>query len=217
MPRPLRFSATPPRDRATTIVARARHGAKKPAFPDLSIAPRLDASPIKLIASLAKQFFTHYSSIPSDLHYAKGPSMAGEPHTNRLIDETSPYLLQHAHPIRSIGTRRGLSTRTRARGRQTHTSFRSATPLATGVHVMEHDSFENEDIARLMNDNFVCIKSRPRGTARPRHDVYECGSDDDRTWRLADDCLSLLLTEAVLRGHLLPPADRHGLPGFPKC
>ena len=78
-------------------------------------------------------------------------------HTNQLIHETSPYLLQHAHnPVNWLpfGT---------AAFDEAH---RLNKPLLISIgysschwcHVMEHESFENEEIAKLMNDFFVCVK-----------------------------------------------------------
>jgi len=78
-------------------------------------------------------------------------------HTNQLIHETSPYLLQHAHnPVNWLPF--GAKAFEEAQ--------RGNKPLLISIgysschwcHVMEHESFENEDIAKLMNDNFVCIK-----------------------------------------------------------
>ena len=77
---------------------------------------------------------------------------------NQLARETSPYLLQHAdnpvdwypwgEPRRSRGPSRG----------------EAAILLSIGYaachwcHVMEHESFEDRQIAALMNEHFVCIK-----------------------------------------------------------
>lgn len=78
-------------------------------------------------------------------------------HTNKLIYESSPYLLQHAHnPVNWLPY--GQDAFDEAK--------RSKKPLLISIgysschwcHVMEHESFENEDIAKVMNDNFVCIK-----------------------------------------------------------
>lgn len=77
--------------------------------------------------------------------------------TNQLIYETSPYLLQHAHnPVNWLPF-----------GAEAfETAQRMNKPLLISIgysschwcHVMEHESFENEDIARLMNDTFICVK-----------------------------------------------------------
>src|SRR3954467_13784432 len=78
-------------------------------------------------------------------------------HTNRLIDETSPYLLQHAHnPVDWYPWGDEALALARQEGRPI--------PLSIGYsachwcHVMEHESFENPEIAALMNELFVNIK-----------------------------------------------------------
>ncbi|MGH0144934.1 UNVERIFIED_CONTAM: hypothetical protein FKN15_004375 [Acipenser sinensis] len=68
------------------------------------------------------------------------------PHTNRLIEEKSPYLLQHAH--NPVDWRFRISF--------------SFSPVGYSTchwcHVMEHESFESADIGKILSDNFVCIK-----------------------------------------------------------
>jgi hypothetical protein len=79
------------------------------------------------------------------------------PHANRLATQTSPYLLQHAHnpvnwePWDAVALARAA---------------REDIPLLVSIgyaachwcHVMERESFEDPDVAALMNANFVCIK-----------------------------------------------------------
>lgn len=79
------------------------------------------------------------------------------PHTNRLIGETSPYLLQHAHnPVDWYPW--GPEALEKAK-RENRPIFLSIGYSACHwCHVMEREDFENERIARLLNDNFVCIK-----------------------------------------------------------
>ncbi|KAH0629441.1 hypothetical protein JD844_011511 [Phrynosoma platyrhinos] len=67
----------------------------------------------------------------------KGSHSSDTLYTNRLIHEKSPYLLQHAHnPVDCIV---GYST-------------------CHWCHVMEHESFQNEETGKILNENFVCIK-----------------------------------------------------------
>lgn len=78
-------------------------------------------------------------------------------YTNQLIHETSPYLLQHAHnPVNWLpfGTEAFESAQRRNKPLLISIGYSSC----HWCHVMEHESFENEEIARLMNDNFVCVK-----------------------------------------------------------
>src|SRR6478736_4074253 len=78
-------------------------------------------------------------------------------HQNRLASETSPYLLQHAgnpvdwHPW-------GPEALARAKAENKPIFLSIGYSACHWCHVMEHESFENPDIARQMNDAFVCIK-----------------------------------------------------------
>ena len=76
--------------------------------------------------------------------------------TNRLIEETSPYLLQH-RIIRLTGTP-GKRAPLSARGEKDKPILLSIGYRAYWCHVMEDESFEDEAIAQLMNDNFINIK-----------------------------------------------------------
>ena len=78
-------------------------------------------------------------------------------HTNRLINETSPYLLQHAHnPVDWYPWGEEALSRARAENRPILLSIGYS--ACHWCHVMEHESFENEPIARLMNEHFINIK-----------------------------------------------------------
>ena len=78
-------------------------------------------------------------------------------HTNKLINETSPYLLQHAHnPVNWYPY--GDEAFAKAKKEDKLILFSIGYAACHWCHVMEHESFENEDIAKIMNDNFVCVK-----------------------------------------------------------
>ncbi|HMN04793.1 MAG TPA: thioredoxin domain-containing protein [Flavobacteriales bacterium] len=78
-------------------------------------------------------------------------------HTNRLAGETSPYLLQHAHnPVDWYPWGEEAFAKAKAENKLVLVSIGYST--CHWCHVMERESFENEDVARLMNDRFVCIK-----------------------------------------------------------
>ena len=78
-------------------------------------------------------------------------------HTNALIHEKSPYLLQHAHnPVNWLPW--GEEAFAKARGEEKPILLSSGYSTCHWCHVMEHESFENEEIAALMNEHFVCIK-----------------------------------------------------------
>jgi len=77
--------------------------------------------------------------------------------TNRLIDETSPYLLQHAHnPVDWYPW--GTEALEKARREDKPILLSIGYSACHWCHVMEHESFEDEQIARVMNTLYVCIK-----------------------------------------------------------
>jgi uncharacterized protein YyaL (SSP411 family) len=78
-------------------------------------------------------------------------------HTNRLVNETSPYLLQHAHnPVDWYPWGEEALARARSEGKLILLSIGYS--ACHWCHVMERESFEDEIIAGLMNENFVNIK-----------------------------------------------------------
>jgi uncharacterized protein YyaL (SSP411 family) len=81
----------------------------------------------------------------------------GHKHTNRLIHETSPYLLQHAHnPVEWYPW--GEEALQKARQEDKPILLSVGYSACHWCHVMERESFENEEIANLMNKYFVSIK-----------------------------------------------------------
>jgi len=78
-------------------------------------------------------------------------------HTNRLNNETSPYLLQHAHnPVDWYPW--SDEALQKAKGENKPILVSIGYSACHWCHVMEKESFEDEDTARVMNENFVCIK-----------------------------------------------------------
>ncbi|HEV8661586.1 MAG TPA: thioredoxin domain-containing protein [Candidatus Methylomirabilis sp.] len=133
--------------------------------------------------------------------------------TNRLIDETSPYLLQHAHnPVDWSPWGEEALKRAKAEDKPILLSIGYA--ACHWCHVMERESFEDPRIAELMNQHFVCIKVDRE--ERP---------DLDRIYQSAVQMmgvhggwpLTVFLTpdgEPFYGGTYFPPEDRHGLPSF---
>jgi len=77
--------------------------------------------------------------------------------TNELINETSPYLLQHAHnPVNWYPW--GEEALEKAKKENKLLIISVGYAACHWCHVMEHESFENEEVAKFMNDNFVAIK-----------------------------------------------------------
>jgi uncharacterized protein YyaL (SSP411 family) len=78
-------------------------------------------------------------------------------HTNSLINESSPYLLQHAHnPVNWMPW--GDEAFEKAKKENKLVLISIGYSSCHWCHVMEHESFENETVAKMMNDYFVCIK-----------------------------------------------------------
>ena len=83
--------------------------------------------------------------------------MVDKEHTNRLINEKSPYLLQHAHnPVDWYPWSEEAFRKAKEENKLVFLSIGYST--CHWCHVMEKESFENEYVAREMNDLFVCIK-----------------------------------------------------------
>jgi uncharacterized protein YyaL (SSP411 family) len=78
-------------------------------------------------------------------------------HTNALIHETSPYLLQHAHnPVDWRAWNEESSKKAKEENKLVIISIGYS--ACHWCHVMEHESFEDTGVAKLMNEHFICIK-----------------------------------------------------------
>src|SRR5712675_739736 len=76
---------------------------------------------------------------------------------NRLAREASPYLLQHAHnPVDWYPWGDEAFAKAKKEGKLVFLSIGYSS--CHWCHVMERESFENEDVAAVMNESFVCIK-----------------------------------------------------------
>jgi len=77
--------------------------------------------------------------------------------TNELIHETSPYLLQHAHnPVNWQAWGEKALSHAKAENKLVLISIGFS--ACHWCHVMEHESFEDPEVAKVMNEHFVCIK-----------------------------------------------------------
>jgi len=136
-------------------------------------------------------------------------------HSNRLIHETSPYLLQHAHnPVDWFPW--GPEAFEKARAENKPVLLSIGYSACHWCHVMEHESFEDERIAALMNEHFVSIKVDRE--ERPDLDhIYQSVVQmlsGQGGWPL-----TMFLTpeqEPFYGGTYFPPEDRYGRPGFPR-
>ena len=134
---------------------------------------------------------------------------------NRLGAETSPYLLQHAHnPVDWYPW--GAEALERARREDKPILVSIGYSSCHWCHVMAHESFEDDRIAALMNQLFVCVKVDRE--ERPDLDHIYMTAVQMLTghggWPL-----TMFLTpagEPFFGGTYFPPVDRHGMPGFPR-
>ena len=84
-------------------------------------------------------------------------NQTGHKHTNRLINEKSPYLLQHAHnPVDWFPWGKEAFEKAKKEAKPVFLSIGYST--CHWCHVMERESFENEQVGALLNKHFICIK-----------------------------------------------------------
>ena len=135
-------------------------------------------------------------------------------HTNRLIHETSPYLLQHAHnPVDWFPWGAEAFAAARQQDKLIFISIGYST--CYWCHVMERESFENEAIATVMNELFINIKIDRE--ERPDVDEIYMAATQAITGR-GGWPMSVWLEPKKLRpvyaGTYFPIKPRHGLPSF---
>ena len=132
---------------------------------------------------------------------------------NRLIDETSPYLLQHAHnPVDWYPW--GPEALERARREDKPILLSVGYSACHWCHVMERESFENEEIAALMNANYVSIKVDRE--ERPDIDSIYMSAVQALTGQGGWPMTVFLTPEGkpFYGGTYFPPEDRTGMIGF---
>ncbi len=132
---------------------------------------------------------------------------------NRLRDETSPYLRQHAdNPVDWYPWGPEAFDRARAEDRPILLSVGYS--ACHWCHVMAHESFENAEIATVMNRLFVNVKVDRE--ERPDVDAVYMAAVQAMTER-GGWPMTVFLTpdgQPFYGGTYFPPADRHGMPGF---
>ena len=134
-------------------------------------------------------------------------------HTNHLANETSPYLLQHAHnPVDWYPW--GKEALERAKKENLPIFLSIGYSACHWCHVMERESFENEDIAEILNTSFISIKVDRE--ERPDLDDLYMAAVQKMTgsggWPM-----SVFLTPELkpfYGGTYFPPTAKWGKPGF---
>jgi uncharacterized protein YyaL (SSP411 family) len=134
---------------------------------------------------------------------------------NALAGEFSPYLRQHAHnPVQWHPWSQSALQKARELDKPILLSIGYA--ACHWCHVMERESFENEDIAALMNEFFINIKVDRE--ERPDLDAVYMQAVQTMTGRGGWPMTVFLTPDQVpfYCGTYFPPQDRHGMPGFPR-
>ncbi|KAL3693595.1 hypothetical protein R1sor_007246 [Riccia sorocarpa] len=137
----------------------------------------------------------------------------GPKHTNRLFKEQSPYLLQHAHnPVDWYPWGQEAFSKAQAEDKPIFLSVGYST--CHWCHVMEVESFENDQIAQLMNDWFVNIKvdREERPDVDKVYMTYVQATQGGGGWPM-----SVFLTpdlKPIVGGTYFAPEDKYGRPGF---
>jgi uncharacterized protein YyaL (SSP411 family) len=145
---------------------------------------------------------------------APGCPMSQQPHySNRLLQETSPYLRQHAHnPVDWFPWGPEALQRARELNRPIFLSIGYS--ACHWCHVMEHESFEDPEVAQILNDHFVSIKVDRE--ERPDLDqIYMTAVQ--RMTQQGGWPMSMFLTpdlKPFYGGTYFPPDDRYGRPSF---
>ncbi|KAL8548568.1 hypothetical protein ACS0TY_007748 [Phlomoides rotata] len=144
---------------------------------------------------------------------SKTASSKAQKHTNRLAAEHSPYLLQHAHnPVDWYPW--GEEAFSEARKRDAPIFLSIGYSTCHWCHVMEVESFENEEVAKLLNDWFVSIKvdREERPDVDKVYMTYVQALYGGGGWPL-----SVFLSpdlKPLMGGTYFPPDDNFGRPGF---
>ncbi len=133
---------------------------------------------------------------------------------NALADETSPYLLQHRdNPVDWMPWGDEALERARELDRPLLVSIGYS--ACHWCHVMERESFENPEIAALMNENFVCVKVDRE--ERPDVDAIYMEAVQAMTGHGGWPLNVFITPEQVpfYAGTYFPPEQRHGMPSWP--
>eukprot|EP00475_Leptophrys_vorax_P011185 TRINITY_DN1770_c0_g1_i2.p2 TRINITY_DN1770_c0_g1~~TRINITY_DN1770_c0_g1_i2.p2 ORF type:complete len:498 (-),score=83.63 TRINITY_DN1770_c0_g1_i2:3434-4927(-) len=133
--------------------------------------------------------------------------------TNELIHERSPYLLQHAHnPVNWLPWGEKAFKQSKDENKPIFLSVGYSS--CHWCHVMEHESFEDEVTAKIMNANFVNIKvdREERPDVDKIYMTFVQATTGSGGWPM-----SVFLTpglEPFYGGTYFPPTDRYGMPSF---
>src|SRR5262245_52579174 len=141
------------------------------------------------------------------------PKPADSEHTNRLAQQKSPYLLQHAHnPVDWFPWGEEAFAKARAENKPIFLSIGYST--CHWCHVMERESFESETVAKFLNESFVSIKvdREERPDVDKIYMTFVQATTGSGGWPL-----NVFLTpdrKPFFGGTYFPPDARYGRPSF---
>ncbi|MCP4684433.1 MAG: thioredoxin domain-containing protein, partial [bacterium] len=134
-------------------------------------------------------------------------------YTNHLVNENSPYLLSHAHnPVNWYPWGDEALTKAREENKPIFLSIGYA--ACHWCHVMERESFENEEIADILNEHYVSIKvdREQRPDLDQIYMTFTTAITGGGGWPM-----TVFLTpdlKPFFAGTYFPPDDKYGRPGF---
>ncbi len=134
-------------------------------------------------------------------------------HTNRLTREKSPYLLQHQYnPVDWYAWGAEAFTRARAENKPIFLSIGYST--CHWCHVMERESFENEELAKYLNEHFVSIKvdREERPDVDKIYMTFVQSTSGGGGWPL--NCFLTPELKPFFGGTYFPPERKYGRPSF---
>src|SRR5438132_1796226 len=146
-------------------------------------------------------------------HATMNAATMAHAHTNRLAREKSPYLLQHQHnPVDWYAWGPEAFARAKKENKPIFLSVGYST--CHWCHVMAHESFENAETARLMNEHFVNIKVDRE--ERPDLDGIYMQATQSMTGQGGWPMTIFLRPDGApfYAGTYFPADDRHGIPAF---
>ena len=142
------------------------------------------------------------------------PLLASQVHTNALIDEKSPYLQAHAHnPVNWYPYGEKAFQKAQKEDKLIFMSIGFST--CHWCHVMEHESFENEAIAALLNRDYVAIKVDKEES--PQIDTYYQHLFSRLQHRRNGWPLSIIMTpdqKILYMTTYIPPQNKYGVEGM---
>uniref|UniRef100_A0A0D9V9Z2 Spermatogenesis-associated protein 20-like TRX domain-containing protein n=1 Tax=Leersia perrieri TaxID=77586 RepID=A0A0D9V9Z2_9ORYZ len=169
----------------------------------------VSSTPLRVLAAAAMSSSSSGSGpaggVPSSEHGGRKP--------NRLAAEHSPYLLQHAHnPVDWYPW--GEEAFEKARRKDIPIFLSIGYSTCHWCHVMEVESFENDEVAKILNDGFVSIKvdREERPDVDKVYMTYVSALYGGGGWPL-----SVFLSpnlKPLMGGTYFPPDDKYGRPGF---